>query len=179
MNIHGIVIEQKDNKDFEEKEEIYSTYKLLNLMSSIINDEKYEDDENYENEKTIINDDYGNLSDSKIIFSNNINISNDDNILKKNTFGNKEKKEVENLKNGIEKKLGKDFTNFLINYVSNESDKKSIQFDQKNIVEKLRNDFSSKKLNVLNGNLNLLNKGIELLPNIFSVIIAKRIEEDN
>jgi hypothetical protein len=179
VNIHGIVIEQKDNKDFEEKEEIYSTYKLLNLMSSIINDEKYEDDENYENEKTIINDDYGNLTDSffdsKIIFNNNVNL-NKNNILKKSIFGPKEKNDVEKLKNDIEKKLGKDFTDYLINYVSSESDKKSIQFNRNKIAEQLKNDFNSKKINV---NRDLLNKGMELLPDIFSVIIGKRIEEEN
>ena len=68
------------------------------------------------------------------------------------------------------------FTDYLINYVSSESDKKSIQFNRNKIAEQLKNDFNSKKINV---NRDLLNKGMELLPDIFSVIIGKRIEEEN
>ena len=148
-------------------------------MSSVINNENYEDEEDDDDEKTIINDDYGNLADSffdsKIIFNNNVNL-NKNNILKKSIFGPKEKNDVEKLKNDIEKKLGKDFTNYLINYVSSESDKKSIQFNRNKIAEQLKNDFNSKKINV---NRDLLNKGMELLPDVFSVIIGKRIEEEN
>ena len=176
ININGIIIDQND---YKEKKDIYEAHKYLNLMSSVINNENYEDEEDDDDEKTIINDDYGNLADSffdsKIIFNNNVNL-NKNNILKKSVFGPKEKNDVEKLKNDIEKKLGKDFTNYLINYVSSESDKKSIQFNRNKIAEQLKNDFNSKKINV---NRDLLNKGMELLPDIFSVIIGKRIEEEN
>jgi hypothetical protein len=175
ININGIIIDQ----DYKEKKDIYEAHKYLNLMSSVINNENYEDEEDDDDEKTIINDDYGNLTDSffdsKIIFNNNVNL-NKNNILKKSIFGPKEKNDVEKLKNDIEKKLGKDFTDYLINYVSSESDKKSIQFNRNKIAEQLKNDFNSKKINV---NRDLLNKGMELLPDIFSVIIGKRIEEEN
>ena len=162
----------KEN-DYQKKKQLYEATKYLDILSSTLNEKNYNFEED-DNEIIINNDDYVNIDE---VVSNNQNhfktIKNSN--FQKTNLTVKDKNEIENIRKIIENKLGKDFTRFIIKYISDNTNKELFNFDQKKIEEKLKKDYENKILHI---NANLLKESIILLPEIYSIIVANRMEEN-
>ena len=161
--------------EFKKKKDLYDANKVLDIIQNTYLGFNYDDEEEDENEETLINDDYGNLdeiiSDNNHI--NNININAQP--FEKTFLSKKDKDDIQIIRNQIESKLGKDFTKFLIHYVSSRTDKELLKFDQKEIEKKLKRDYENKKIKV---SYSLLNESFNLLPEIYSIVIAERMDDN-
>ena len=162
----------KEN-DYQKKKQLYDATKYLNILSSTINGLNYNFEEEDDNE-TIINNDFQNLDE--IVLTNPSQTQKiKKSSFKKSVLTNQDKKEIENIRKKIENKLGNEFTKYMIKYVSENTNKELLNFDQKQIEDKLRKDYENKKINI---DLNVLNDSIQLLPDIYSLIVASRMEEN-
>ena len=161
--------------NLKKKKDLYDANKVLDIIQNTYLGFNYDDEEEDENEETLINDDYGNLdeiiSDNNHI--NNININAQP--FEKTFLSKKDKDDIQIIRNQIESKLGKDFTKFLIHYVSSRTDKELLKFDQKEIEKKLKRDYENKKIKV---SYSLLNESFNLLPEIYSIVIAERMDDN-
>ena len=157
----------------KKKKQLYDATKYLNILSSTINGLNYNFEEEDDNE-TIINNDFQNLDE--IVLTNPSQTQKiKKSSFKKSVLTNQDKKEIENIRKKIENKLGNEFTKYMIKYVSENTNKELLNFDQKQIEDKLRKDYENKKINI---DLNVLNDSIQLLPDIYSLIVASRMEEN-
>ena len=157
----------------KKKKQLYEATKYLDILSSTLNEKNYNFEED-DNEIIINNDDYVNIDEVVSNNQNHIKTIKNSNFQKTNLTV-KDKNEIENIRKIIENKLGKDFTRFIIKYISDNTNKELFNFDQKKIEEKLKKDYENKILHI---NANLLKESIILLPEIYSVIVANRMEEN-
>ena len=187
--------EKNDSIKFNEqkkKKDLYDANKVLYLIHNSYLGFNENDDEEEDNEETLINDDYGNLDEivSDININNNNNNNNDNfnnnnnNIINninnnkkfvKNSLNDKDKDDIQVIRNKIESKLGKEFTKYLINYVSSRTDKELLKFDQKEIEKELKRKYDNGKIKI---NSNIFYESLNLLPEIYSFIIAERMENN-
>ncbi len=163
----------KEN-DYQKKKQFYDANKYLDILSSTINGKNYNLEEEDDNDFFLLNNDYQNLDE--IVLNNPSQTQNiSKRYLQKSVLSYEDKKDIDSIRKKIENKLGNDITKSMIKYVSDNTNKELLQFDKKQIEYKIRKDYENKKLNI---QLPLLNESIQLLPEIYSVIIADRMEEN-
>ena len=161
----------KEN-DYQKKKQLYDATKYLNILSSTINGLNYNNEEKDDNE-TIINNDFQNLDE--IVLTNPSQTQKiKKSSFKKSVLTNQDKKEIENIKKKIENKLGNEFTKYMIKYVSENTNKELLNFDQKQIEDKLRKDYENKKINK---KIKVLNDSTQVLNEIYYHIVDSKKEK--
>ena len=156
----------------KKKEEFYNVNRYMNMLSSFVNGE--EDDNNSthnntENEVVEIHEERenNNISEKESILGSNVD------LYKINILLPKEVEEIKKKKKELEKIYGKDTIEKLKSYVLQNTDKNIFKYDVKGIIELIKNGINKKELKVPPEKINEL---INLIPDIFSFVIADKIK---
>ena len=158
------------NIQLKKKEEFYNVNRYMNMLSSLINGEE---------DKTPGNDNIKNEIENNEIRDNN-NISEKESILNSNVelykinfLLPKEVDEIKKNKKELGKIYGKENIEKLENYVSSKTDKNILKYDEKGIIELIKNGIQNKELTIPEQKTNEI---INLIPDIFSFVIADKIK---
>ncbi len=152
----------------------------MNMLSSLINGEEDETPGNdnikneIEKENNIKNEienneirDNNNISEKESILNSNVE------LYKINFLLPKEVDEIKKTKKELEKLYGKENIEILEKYVSSKTDKNILKYDEKGIIELIKNGIQNKELTIPEQKINEI---INLIPDIFSFIIADKIK---
>lgn len=172
------------NIHFKKDEEFYNVNRYINILSSFMNGEEEEtpgnniiknENENEQNnnnnntKKDVENNeirDNNNISEKEALLNSNLGLYQIKHLLPK------EVEEIKKLKRELEKVYGKENIEKLEHYVSLKTDKNILKYDEKAIIEKIKNGIEKKELNI---SIEKINDIINLIPDIFSFVIAKKI----
>ena len=166
------------NIHFKKDEEFYNVNRYINILSSFMNGEEEEtpgnniiknENENEQNnnnnntKKDVENNeirDNNNISEKEALLNSNLGLYQIKHLLPK------EVEEIKKLKGELEKVYGKE------HYVSLKTDKNILKYDEKAIIEEIKNGIERKELNI---SIEKINDIINLIPDIFFFVIAKKI----
>ncbi len=168
------------NIQLKKKEEFYNVNRYMNMLSSLINGEEDETPGNdnikneIEKENNIKNEienneirDNNNISEKESILNSNVE------LYKINFLLPKEVDEIKKNKKELGKIYGKENIEKLENYVSSKTDKNILKYDEKGIIELIKNGIQNKELTIPEQKINEI---INLIPDIFSFVIADKIK---
>ena len=168
------------NIQLKKKEEFYNVNRYMNMLSSLINGEEDETPGNdnikneIEKENNIKNEienneirDNNNISEKESILNSNVE------LYKINFLLPKEVDEIKKNKKELGKIYGKENIEKLVNYVSSKTDKNILKYDEKGIIELIKNGIQNKELTIPEQKTNEI---INLIPDIFSFVIADKIK---
>ncbi len=168
------------NIQLKKKEEFYNVNRYMNMLSSLINGEEDETPGNdnikneIEKENNIKNEienneirDNNNISEKESILNSNVE------LYKINFLLPKEVDEIKKNKKELGKIYGKENIEKLENYVSSKTDKNILKYDEKGIIELIKNGIQNKELTIPEQKTNEI---INLIPDIFSFVIADKIK---
>ena len=156
----------------KKKEEFYNVNRYMNMLSSFVNGEEEDNNSthnNTENEVVEIHEERenNNISEKESILGSNVD------LYKINILLPKEVEEIKKKKKELEKIYGKDTIEKLKSYVLQNTDKNIFKYDVKGIIELIKNGINKKELKVPPEKINEL---INLIPDIFSFVIADKIK---
>ena len=156
----------------KKKEEFYNVNRYMNMLSSFVNGEEEDNNTTHnttENEVAEIHEERenNNISEKESILGSNVD------LYKINILLPKEVEEIKKKKKELEKIYGKDTIEKLKSYVLQNTDKNIFKYDVKGIIELIKNGINKKELKVPPEKINEL---INLIPDIFSFVIADKIK---
>ena len=111
--------------------------------------------------------DNNNISEKESMLNSNVE------LYKINILLPKEVDEIKKTKKELEKLYGKENIEILEKYVSSKTDKNILKYDEKAIIELIRNGIEKKELNIP---VEKIDGIINLIPDIFSFVIANKIK---
>ena len=158
------------NIQLKKKEEFYNVNRYMNMLSSLINGEEDETPGNDNIKNEIENNeirDNNNISEKESILNSNVE------LYKINILLPKEVDEIKKNKKELGKIYGKENIEKLENYVSSKTDKNILKYDEKGIIELIKNGIQNKELTIPEQKTNEI---INLIPDIFSFVIADKIK---
>ena len=158
------------NIQLKKKEEFYNVNRYMNMLSSLINGEEDETPGNDNIKNEIENNeirDNNNISEKESILNSNVE------LYKINFLLPKEVDEIKKNKKELGKIYGKENIEKLENYVSSKTDKNILKYDEKGIIELIKNGIQNKELTIPEQKTNEI---INLIPDIFSFVIADKIK---
>jgi hypothetical protein len=158
------------NIQLKKKEEFYNVNRYMNMLSSLINGEEDETPGNDNIKNEIENNeirDNNNISEKEALLNSNLGLYQIKHLLPK------EVEEIKKLKRELEKVYGKENIEKLEHYVSLKTDKNILKYDEKGIIELIKNGIQNKELTIPEQKINEI---INLIPDIFSFVIADKIK---
>ena len=168
------------NIQLKKKEEFYNVNRYMNMLSSLINGEEDETpgNDNIKNEIEKDNNIKNEIENNEIRDNNNISekesiLNSNVELYKINFLLPKEVDEIKKNKKELGKIYGKENIEKLENYVSSKTDKNILKYDEKGIIELIKNGIQNKELTIPEQKTNEI---INLIPDIFSFVIADKIK---
>ena len=111
--------------------------------------------------------DNNNISEKESMLNSNVE------LYKINILLPKEVDEIKKTKKELEKLYGKENIEILEKYVSSKTDKNILKYDEKEIIKLIKNGIQNKELTIPEQKTNEI---INLIPDIFSFVIADKIK---